>query len=83
MKMPKFLKNFLKLTAVSAFAAISFLSYMYFIGIPKTKAALFYNLAVTELKSGNSLIAEAYLKDALSYWREKYILEKLKEIDSK
>lgn len=57
-----------------------FLSYMYFVGIPKTRARNFYNLAIQAESEEEIQTAINYLETAEHYWAEEYIIEKLQDL---
>ena len=74
------LKNILISVLISIFIAILFLVYMKFIGIPKTQARNFYNLAINNLHQGEKEDAIKHLDNALIYWKEDYIIRKLNSL---
>lgn len=59
-----------------------FLGYLYFIGIPKTRARNFYNLAIQAEAQNNKMEAITYLETAKHYWAEEYIVKKLVELQN-
>lgn len=83
--MYKWLKNNIRemfySLVVSIIVASIFITYIYFVGIPKTKARNEYNKAVIELKLGNEDAVEMHLENALNHWNEKYIRETLLELE--
>ncbi len=66
---------------------LTFLVYMLIIGIPKTQARNYYNMAESILEMPNPSKesiqkAKDYLETALVFWSERYIQEKLNEVNS-
>ncbi len=76
------IKKFSVFVLVSIAVGALFLSYMYFIGVPKTKARNFYNLAVQAEKDGNKSKELEYLHQAADYWPEQYILQKISDLQN-
>lgn len=74
-------KELLLSLAISLLIALLFGSFMYFVGIPKTKARNEYNKAVIDLQRGNEESAMQHLEEALEYWDEKYIREALENLE--
>ena len=68
------LKNLIKPIIVAAVFALAFLTYMYFIGIPKTKAAGYYQLAVQQAGLGDTQKANEYFQKAISAYPEELIV---------
>ena len=77
----RFRKLFLVVFVTSVVSGI-FLLYFFFVGIPKTQARNYFNLAVENINNGNYVEAESNLVTAISFWRENYIVEKLDEVQS-
>jgi len=83
MKNKKILKISAAVTATCLIVIFTFLIYFYTIGIPKTQARNYYNLALEDIQSGNLKKAEEKLKKALSYWEEEYIKIELKSVQDR
>lgn len=62
--------------------ALVFLSYQYFIGIPKTRAAAYYNLAVESLGLGDKENAQLYFDLAIESFPEAYIVNEYQDFIS-
>jgi hypothetical protein len=75
-----FLKNSVAVLLVSAIIAGVYMLYFYTVGVPKTQAKNYYNLALQEEEKGNILQAIKDLETAKSYWNEEYINIKLEEL---
>jgi len=77
-------KSFLKTSGIVVIVCIAvaavYMLYFYTIGVPKTQAREYYNLAMTDLQSGERNKAIEELQKALTYWHEGYIQDKLNEI---
>lgn len=80
MKIKKLLKTSVLVGLVCVITVAAFLLYFYTIGIPKTQARSYYNLAIQALEDGKKEEAIENLKTALSNWNEPYIAAKLQEI---
>lgn len=76
--LPIWIKGLIKASLLSITLASLFLSYLYFIGIPKTNARNLYNQAETALSLGNIDKAYMLLRQAVNAWPEEYIVEELK-----
>lgn len=84
MKLMKFVMNsIIRQISIIFFVSIIFLTlylfYLKFIGIPRTMALNFYNKAVYE-SNFDKKNAIKLLEQALHYWQEDYILDKINEI---
>lgn len=58
---------------ISLLVAGTFLTYMFLIGIPKTKARNYYNQAMIARQEGDEAKAQENFEKALNYWNEEYI----------
>lgn len=56
-----------------------FLTYMYFIGIPKTKAAAYYEMALQQQGLRANAKANEYFKKAIESYPEEYIVRAYSE----
>lgn len=72
-----FIKEFLKVFIVSFFIIAIFITYLVFIGIPKTQARNTYLQAEFELEKGNTEIGIALLEESLRLFPENYARDKL------
>ena len=81
MKLKSIFKNTFYVVFASIITAGIFFAYFFTVGVPKTQARTYYNLAISELESGNKEKAKDDLQTALSYWAEPYIQEKLRIIN--
>ena len=75
------IKNLSKVFLVSIVIAALFLGFMYFIGIPKTQARNYYNLAIQDEAKGDTQKELQDLKTAINFWPEEYILQKLQQVN--
>lgn len=66
-------RSFTKSLITAFIIAIAFLTYMYFIGIPKTQAAGFFNMAQRQEAFGAKKEAQRYYELALEAFQENYI----------
>lgn len=76
--LPVWIKGLIKASLLSITLASIFLSYLYFVGIPKTTARNLYNQAESALAVGNKEKAYSLLQQAVISYPEKYIVEELK-----
>jgi outer membrane protein assembly factor BamD (BamD/ComL family) len=76
------LKKVLLIAITSVIVGLIYGSYFYFLGIPKTQARNYYNMAIKDLEDGKISDAKDKLEQAVNYWPEEYIEEKLKELKS-
>jgi cell division protein FtsN len=59
---------------------ITFILYLYFIGIPKTQARNHFNLGQIAENEGDVSTAKEEYQKALDYWNERYIKEALEKV---
>jgi hypothetical protein len=86
-------KGFLAAAILSTISALTFFLYMLVIGIPKTQSRNYYNLAEeaysrpmpasTDTTYDRVGIAKAYLEQAIEFWPEQYIKDRLEELNTK
>lgn len=74
-------RDILKMLAFSVLVTVGFFVYYYFIGIPKTQARNYYNLAEKYLGLNDKQIARRYLFQGLQIWPEDYIKQKINELN--
>lgn len=80
--MKSLLNNLFKPVLVGIVIGFIFLSYQYFIGVPKTRAAAYYNLAVESMGLGDSKNAQIYFELAIENFPEGYILKEYQDFIS-
>lgn len=86
-------KGFVAAIVLSTISVFAFLLYMLLIGIPKTQARNYYNLAeevaatpyLADTDSTESKHAQirSYLERALEFWPEQYIKDRLEDFSFK
>jgi hypothetical protein len=81
-KTKRIASKFLFIVIVSSIVAGIYLIYFFTIGVPKTQARNFYNLALEKEKEGNIEQTIEYLKLAKNAWSETYIDQKIEELTS-
>lgn len=79
----KIASKLLFIVVISSVVAGIYLIYFFTIGVPKTQARNYYNLALIKEKEGNNQQALEYLRLAKSTWGEEYIDRKIEELTSK
>lgn len=80
MKIKKLAKVSVLVLVVSLVSTGLYMLYFYTIGIPKTQARTYYNLAISALKEGKKDEAKQDLEKALQNWKEPYIQEELDKL---
>lgn len=70
----KLLRSLIKPLGVGIIVGVIFLTYMIIIGIPKTKAAGYYEIAIQQNGLGATKKADEYFKKAIDSFPEAYIL---------
>lgn len=80
MKIKGFVKNLALVTVGCLVSAGAYMLYFYTVGIPKTQARNYYNQAIVKLEEGEREEAIKDLEKALTFWKEPYIEEQLKEV---
>jgi ABC-type dipeptide/oligopeptide/nickel transport system permease component len=84
-------KSFIAAAILATISTLTFFLYMLLVGIPKTQARNYYNLAeeafsLTVPASTDNYydrfgIAKSYLEQALEFWPEQYIKDRLEELN--
>lgn len=82
MKIRSLLPELKNILLVSIVVTSLFLVYLYFIGIPKTRAAAYYRLAANSAGLGEKSDAEEFFNKAIESYPEGYILEEYKKFQS-
>jgi hypothetical protein len=77
--MKSLLKNLKRPIIYSIITATIFLTYLFTVGIPKTRAAAYYNLAQQQLGLGAISKADEYYREAIRSFPEAYLLEQYLE----
>lgn len=75
-------KNLLKAFIVSLVVAGIYMAYYVTIGIPKTQARNYFNLANSDLEVGDKESALKNLETAKGFWPEQYVLDKIEELSN-
>ncbi|MFS8131398.1 MAG: hypothetical protein ACMG57_05490 [Candidatus Dojkabacteria bacterium] len=81
MRAKRFLKTSVIVAIVAGISAGAYMLYFYTIGVPKTQARTYYNLAIKDLQEGDKEKAKVDLQTALNSWQEPYIQQKLQELE--
>ncbi len=79
--LPVWAKGLIKATLLSISLGCIFLSYLYFVGMPKTAARNLFNRAEMALALGNTEKGYLLLRQALASYPEEYILERIRDIE--
>lgn len=79
-------KSFTAAVILGTISTLIFFLYMLLVGIPKTQARNYYNLAETILEQRDISVTEkeqakSYLNRAIEFWPERYIQERLESLD--
>lgn len=69
-----------KVILTSLLIATVFLVYLLFMGIPRTQARNLYNQAIVAADFGSITTAQRHFQEALLYWPEPYIQQKLDQL---
>jgi len=72
------LHNLVKPIGTALIVATIFVAYMIVVGIPKTRAAAYYNLAVQQEGLGALKRADEYYKKSIESFPEGYIIQQYK-----
>lgn len=73
-KMTKLLRNLIKPIVAGIVVGLIFGTYMIVIGVPKTRAAAYYEIAMQQKGLGSTKKADEYFKKAIDSFPEAYIL---------
>lgn len=79
-KVRKVGKGFIAAFLLGSISFLLFFLYMVVVGIPKTQARNYFNLAESYIEKGSIDLAKGYLERALEFWPENYIQERLDSI---
>lgn len=80
-KLKKKYKEILAMIVISFLVFWGFLIYLHFVGVPKTSARNYFNLAVLEFDRRNYSKSQDYLNTAKEFWKEAYMSDLQDKLD--
>lgn len=81
MRAKRIFSKLLLVVIVSCIVGAIYLIYFFLIGVPKTQARNYYNLALIEMEHGDNVKALEYLELAKTYWNEGYINDEISKLN--